>query len=177
MIVDEVEKNILVHELQLGEQLNKSVHDNRRSDFSLVLAMLTDDVLAHSQFSVPKTEVIHLESNDELLRKELNLPKLPRLSLENVESITEFNQANFIVENRIQDLHLTDALNPKPLSFRNDAKHILHNILSNTSLYCQHKYSNKEAKSVNNKRLAFNAKGWLDVIQETIIKSPLIRTV
>ena len=46
--------NILLHELQLGEQLNDSVVQARRADFSLMLAMLAEDVREQSQFVLPK---------------------------------------------------------------------------------------------------------------------------
>ncbi|MFT6691223.1 MAG: hypothetical protein ACJAXH_001748, partial [Colwellia sp.] len=35
MTLNALSNDILVHELQLGEQLNESVHHERRSDFSL----------------------------------------------------------------------------------------------------------------------------------------------
>ena len=50
--------NVLLHELQLGEQLNESVEQTRRADFSLMLAMLAEDVREQSQFLLPKTQEI-----------------------------------------------------------------------------------------------------------------------
>ena len=48
--------SVLLHELQLGEQLNESVVQARRADFSLMLAMLTADVREQSQFLLPQAE-------------------------------------------------------------------------------------------------------------------------
>jgi hypothetical protein len=70
----------LLHELQLGEQLNECVHQSRRSDFSLMLAMLCDDVREQSQFILPKSAPIDgtstdiKEVNNKTLRKHFDLP-------------------------------------------------------------------------------------------------------
>ena len=79
--------DILVHELQLGEQLNESVHSERRSDFSLMLAMLTEDVKAHSQFTLPLSQIPEKSTSSEQLRKHFQLPDEAPLALKNVEEI------------------------------------------------------------------------------------------
>jgi len=176
LVIADVENNILVHEIQLGEQLNESVHNKRRSDFSLMLAMLADDVRTHSQFLVPKTESTEKTTTDNILRKELNLPPSEPLAITSLENIPDFNQANLIVENRQKDLHLCNALSPKPLAFRDDSQHIVHDVIANTSLYCQQQYKKDMFSSKDPQRLAFNAKAWLNTVQETIVKSPLFVT-
>jgi hypothetical protein len=174
LVTSGVENNILVHELQLGEQLNECVHNKRRSDFSLMLAMLADDVRSHSQFFVPKTESPEHVTTDDSLRKEFNLPPHEPLTITNLDRISDFNQAKLIAENRQLDLHLSNALMPKPLAFRNDAKHIVHDVITNTSLYCQQQYREDRYSSTEHQRLLFNAKSWLNIVQETIVKSPLL---
>ncbi len=176
MVLSDVENNILVHELQLGEQLNECVHNKRRSDFSLMLAMLADDVRSHSQFLVPKTEQAESVTTDDTLRKEFNLPPLEPLALTEFENIRSFNQANLIVEKRLADLHLCNAMTPTPLAFRDDAQHIAHDVIANTSLYCQQQYKDDKYSTKEQQRLAFNAKSWLNNVQETIVKSPLLAT-
>jgi len=67
-----LKSEILLHELQLGEQLNESVHQARRADFSLMLAMLCDDVREQSQFILPKSEINSADQavdNNEVLRQ------------------------------------------------------------------------------------------------------------
>ncbi|NQZ82566.1 MAG: hypothetical protein HRT52_16275 [Colwellia sp.] len=176
MVLSDVENNILVHELQLGEQLNECVHNKRRSDFSLMLAMLADDVRSHSQFLVPKTEQAEIVTTDDTLRKEFNLPPVEPLALTQLEKISDFNQANLIVEQRLADLHLSNAITPIPLAFRDDVLHITHDVIANTSLYCQQQYKQDKSSPKEQQRLAFNAKAWLNTIQETIVKSPLFAT-
>lgn len=192
METQSVNSNLLVEELQLGEQLNHCVHSARRSDFSLMLSMLTDDVLAHSQFRLPQTEESTKLTTDETLRKAFDLPKTSRLSLEDLEDINEFSQAHLIEAQQLSTLHLMQALLPKPLAFRDDKFHIEPNVLANTRLYCQQQYQLKkqagslkdktntgtieESKSEKNNRLAFDVNAWLKSVQTTIVKAPLLAT-
>jgi hypothetical protein len=165
---------LLVEELQLGEQLNQCVHTDRRADFSLMLSMLTDDVLAHSQFSLPETEAQLKETTDQTLRRYFELAEQAPLALENVDDIAKFEQAHLIEQEHFASLQLENSLNPKPLAFRNNAKHVASSVLSNTSLYCQQRYKqSKEQKSEDN-RLAFNVNAWLKSVQTTLVKAPLI---
>lgn len=182
MAVEVVENNLLIHELQLGEQLGECVHSKRRSDFSLMLAMLTDNVKEHSQFFVPETVEKSKETTDGILRKEFNLPDNAPLALKENEQLNHFDQSNLVQENRMTDLHLLNALRPKALAFRDNVKHIAYDVLTNTSPYCQKVRLQEQQEtsqsepltSTLNKRLPFNAKGWLNNVQASIVKSLLV---
>jgi len=170
----------LLHELQLGEQLNESISQTRRADFALMLAMLAQDVREQSQFILPQNLETEAASQDNAkLRAFFELPAKAPLALENNEQIHLFNQAEMLNDNGLENLHLSNAMKPMPLAFRDDDKHIQSNILSNTSLYCQTKHrqceqeENVDAK-VLNKPLSFNAKNWLKGIEETLVKAPLL---
>jgi len=195
LAVEIAENNLLIHELQLGEQLNACVHSKRRSDFSLLLSMLTDNVKEHSQFFVPdaieQTRVVTEDS----LRKEFHLPKKVELGLKSSSDLTAFNQAELIKENRLTELHLMNVLQPKPLAYRDDVAHINYEVLSNTSLYCQKKIQRQNNASqikfdqdeqrqnqsqekneqdldkLLNQKLLFDANAWLDTVQTSIVKS------
>jgi len=177
---ESIDSQILVHELQLGEQLNESVHSARRADFSLLLAMLTDDVQSHSQFFLPQTESKTKVVDDLTLRKEFELPEKAPLSLNSKNTIAAFNQAELIQQNNLAELHLSNVLAPKPLAFRDDKKHIAQQILNNTSLYCQKRYKQKNNDVVidsDNSRLPFDAKGWLNSVHNTIVKAPILDAI
>lgn len=172
MLVNDVKHNILINELQLGEQLNECIHQGKRSDFSLLLAMLTDDVRSHAQFSLPKTDIPSITKDEDSLRKLYNLPKAQPLSLVDLQQIESYNQASLISDNKLVDLHLLNAINPNPLAFRNDNKHISQDVLNNTSLYCQKKYKEKsQVNSTTHKRLSFNAELWLNTVNESITRT------
>lgn len=194
--------NTLLHELQLGEQLNTCIHETRRADFSLMLAMLSEDVREQSQFVLPKTlpPTPPIQDNSSL-RKQFHLPQQAPLALSTLDEIPEFNQAELIDKNDLVDIKLTDALTPKPLAFRDDKNHIDTQVITNMSLLGQLRYKetlaekafnaqllkdeavieNELATSVSqqmdnklNKQLAFNASAWLDNVQESLVKAPLL---
>ncbi len=170
---DVLSNDILIHELQLGEQLNESVHHERRSDFSLMLAMLTDDVRAHSQFKLPLTTTAEKTTTSEQLRKYFQLPDEAPLALKNLDGIHSFNQAGLIEQQQLDHLRLANTLNPKPLAFRDDAKYINAQVMTNTSLYCQQKHQQKSPTQPQ-QRDEFNVNAWLTTVQNTIVKAPLI---
>lgn len=190
--------SVLLHELQLGEQLNESVVQARRADFSLMLAMLTEDVREQSQFLLPQTEgAVAAEVTNAALRKQFNLPNKAALALTSLDDMKQFNQVQTIIDNDLANIHLTNAMMAKPLAFRDDKKHIESQVLQNTSLFTQLKH--KQAIAVNQRLsnqlqinqaqenqvasnvdkqlsqpLNFNAKAWLDGIQQSLVKAPLL---
>ncbi|GLX80135.1 hypothetical protein tinsulaeT_34750 [Thalassotalea insulae] len=167
-----LDTDILVEELQLGEKLNQSVHSSRRSDFALMLAMLTEDVRAHSQFHLPKTDEPVNTLDEEQLRKQFDLPEKQRLALNNIDEISEFSQAELIATQQLASIHLAQAIKPKPLAFRDDSKHIALAVMENTSLYCQQQH--QQPNELADAHLAFNVNEWLKTVQTTIVKSPLV---
>ena len=188
--------SVLLHELQLGEQLNESVEQTRRADFSLMLAMLADDVREQSQFLLPQTkEATPADLSNIALRKQFNLPDKAALALTTPDDVKQFNQVQTIVDNDLANIHLTNAMMPKPLAFRDNKKHIDTQVLNNTSLFTQLKH--KQAAEINqahnnqlqenqlnsaaietdkplSQSLNFNAKAWLDGIQQSLVKAPLL---
>mgnify|MGYP002700449642 CR=1 FL=1 len=171
---------ILLHELQLGEQLNESVHQARRADFSLMLAMLCDDVREQSQFILPKSELNSadlLVQNNEVLRQHFDLPEQAPLSLKNIEQISQYNQGQLVADNDLVSVQLSNALSPKPLAFRDDNHHITSNILGNTSLTCQEKHTHQQSSAVLNKRMNMNVESWLKTVQTSLVKSSLVDAI
>lgn len=188
--------SVLLHELQLGEQLNESVVQARRADFSLMLAMLASDVREQSQFLLPQSQQkLAADVTDSSLRKQFNLPEKTALALTTLDEVKKFNQVQTIIDNDLASLHLTNAMQPKPLAFRDDKKYIDSQVLKNTSLFTQLKY--KQAADINQERtrllqasqaaelsidadkplsqpLNFNAIAWLDGIQQSLVKAPLL---
>ncbi|GAW97357.1 MULTISPECIES: VC2046/SO_2500 family protein [Colwellia] len=188
LVTDFSVTNVLLHELQLGEQLNESVGQTRRADFTLMLAMLTDDVREQSQFLLPQAaEPITADLSNIALRKKFNLAASAPLALSAPEDVKQFNQVQTIVDNDLANIHLTNAMKAKPLAFRDDKSHIDTQVLQNTSLFTQLKHrqitaaatpakpgTNNEADKPLSQPLNFNAQAWLDGIQQALIKAPLL---
>ncbi len=170
-----LENNLLVHELQLGSQLSQSVHSGRRADFSLMLAMLSDDVREHSQFLLPVSEKTTPEESEEKLRKRFQLPEPAPLAIKDPQEIKKFNQAHFILEQRLADLHLENTLKPLPLSMHDDVNYIEPEILANTSIHCQRRYQQATKKpGLLAKATTFDAKAWLAGIEKTLVSAPMV---
>jgi len=185
----------LLHELQLGEQLNESLNQTRRADFALMLAMLAPDVREQSQFILPPASTTKSPSQDNAtLRAFFKLPDKAPLAIKNNEQINLYNQAEMLNEKGLENLHLSNAMIPRPLAFRDDVKHIQSNVMTNTSLHCQLRHSQlkhsqlehsqmmhdedeqelKLTDQVLNKPLSFNAKQWLQGIEQALVKAPLL---
>ncbi|WP_076417844.1 VC2046/SO_2500 family protein [Colwellia sp. UCD-KL20] len=169
MLADKIKNEILINELQLGEQLNQCIHKKERSQFSLLLAMLTDDVKAHAQFSLPKSETVTSQTDKDNLRKQFKLPEAQLLSLKKIEQVGAYNQADLVLSNNLSKLRLLNAIKPSPLAFRDDKTFIAKNVLENTSLYCQKKYQSKNLDNdFKTAKLDFKATEWLNAINESM---------
>lgn len=63
---------LLVNELQLGQQLNHAVSEGQRGEFGLLLAMLSKDVQDQAQFHLEDTSEVLFEQPK--LREQFQLP-------------------------------------------------------------------------------------------------------
>lgn len=159
----------VINEISLDNKLNQCVQQRRRADFSLMLAMLTDDAREFSEFVLPEVnENISPQKDNQALRKQFNLPKEQPLALTSLEEISSFNQGQLVTQ--LTALRLQDAMAPKPLSFRDDVKHIEKNITDNMSIHVQRRHHNFNQQP---KTLAFNANAWLKNVEQAIVSSPL----
>lgn len=188
LATDFTSANVLLHELQLGGQLNESVGETRRADFTLMLAMLTDDIREQSQFLLPQAaEPIAADHSNAALRKQFNLAEQAPLALLTPDDVKQFNQGQSIVDNDLANIHLTNAMKAKPLAFRDDKNHIETQVLQNTSLFTQLKHkqiteaarqakpdSSSDADKPLSQPLNFNAKAWLASIEQSLVKAPLL---
>jgi len=167
-----ISNDLLIHEQQLGDALNQCVHSNRKADFSLMLAMLSDDAREFSEFKLPTTPVKEVKTTDEVLRKQFELPQAQRLALSSMEELAHFNQGQHVKSQNLTQLKLEDALSPKPLCFRDDKTHVNTPVSSNTTLYCQQKI--KENKEVLVSPLHENVNEWLKNVHNIRVKEALV---
>lgn len=161
----------LIEEAQLGTRLNQHVHHNQRSDFALLLAMLTEDVRAFSQFNLPQTPSAEKKQNDIQLRRNFFLPEKQALALKNLEDIDKYAQASLANQGLLMTLKLQDCLQVKPIAFRDDKSHVPSVVMENTSLHCQIKHNKNSTKKLPDKR-KFDAVGFLENVQNSIVRSP-----
>ena len=152
--------DLLITEQQLSTRLNQSVHADRRGEFSLLLAMLSQDALDFSQFHLPKSEIEDNTTQEAQLREQLGAgPKQPLAPSEFNMLIGQFNaqRLSLIGENKgMADIKLNQCLNPEPFSIRDDVNHIPLPIIDNCELAVRRRLQKDEIE-IDNPR--FSEKG------------------
>lgn len=168
-----LDNNLLINEIQLGVKLNECIHSNRRSDFSLMLAMLTDDAREFSEFLVPDGPEQISNSDEQQLRRLFDLPATQPTGLKAITDIDGYNESALANANNMTAVYLNNVLKPKAISFRDDAKHINSETLANTSLHTKKRYEAGTEKALpgnlSTNKLKFNANEWLKSVQESIV--------
>ena len=152
-----------------------------------MLAMLNDDIRQQSQFLMPKTEQSAAEITDARLRAEFELPQPAPLGLTDSKQISLYEQAALAEQDLMASIKLSDALNPKPISFRDDKQHLPTQVIENTSIHCQTRNQSAPLagsavstepsdKAQSPQRFQLDAKGWLKAIQHSLLKTeqPLV---
>ncbi|MBH0040334.1 MULTISPECIES: VC2046/SO_2500 family protein [unclassified Pseudoalteromonas] len=166
--------DLLITESQLNSRLNNSVHENRRGEFSLLLAMLSHDALDFSQFHLPKTEIDNLVIEEEVLRKQFGAgPKQLLASDEYNMLVGQFNAALISQEGErsgMTSIKLIQCLNPEPLAIRNDDKHIPLHIIDNCELAVRRRIKSEQTQLANP---PIDAAAFYDSLNNDAIHQPL----
>ena len=167
--------SLLINETQLGSQLNHCVHEKRRSDFSLMLAMLSQDVRDFSEFQREELDSLDKGADKEQsqLRSFFDLPEAQPMSLNSLEDITGFNQGFVLLDEGFDDIRLEQCLKPNALAFRNDAKFIPTVVKSNLSL-CQQKRLEHTADKTIAAKPTNNIEHWIKNVKTSMLKSDSI---
>lgn len=115
-------QSVLAGELQLGQTLNHCIRDGKKSEFDLLLAMLSNDVTEQDQFSLNPIEEVKLPAQS--LREEFNVPIPQTLkassSSENEYSLKLGKIAN---EEGLLTARFHHCLQPDALDFKTNMKH------------------------------------------------------
>ncbi|WP_024611566.1 VC2046/SO_2500 family protein [Pseudoalteromonas sp. TB64] len=145
--------DLLITEGQLSTRLNKSVHEHRRGEFSLLLAMLSHDALDFSQFHLPKTEIENLIVEEDILRKQIGAAPKQLLAPDKFDMLIGQYNASLLVKNGersgMSDIKLNHCLNPEPLSIRDDATYIPLNVIDNCELAVRRRLKSAETQLSN----------------------------
>ena len=110
MLDNSVRDVYLVDEFQLGSKLNESLHAGHRSEFSLLLSLLSPDVLDAAQFYDK-----NFEPTDEDLREKFNLqPEIKKYADES-DFAREAVLSDVLDNEGMTAVHLYNALERCPL--------------------------------------------------------------
>lgn len=126
--------NILTREDQLGGALAICVSAQRRADFSMLLAMLSQDALDFSQFHLPEEEQQESDKSESALKKELQIGPAQVLAPADFDMLIGQNNAQCLSQSSMTSLRLSHCLNPEPLAVRDDCKHIPLVVVDNCEL-------------------------------------------
>ncbi|MBE1274969.1 VC2046/SO_2500 family protein [Enterovibrio baiacu] len=113
MQIHALDKANLITDVQLGDQLSHAVTQGRRSDFALMLALLSVDATETTPIDPPYPE----KSTDADLRKALNLPEPARLSAEDIDYDLCGKQADAFHQSGIDSARLNHCVSPSALHF------------------------------------------------------------
>lgn len=114
--------HILVGELQLGQTLNHCVRDGKKSEFDLLLAMLSDDVCQQDQFAIENTDT--LTPLEHSLNEQFNVPKPQAMQATTlVEEVYSLKMGQVALDQGLIAARLQHCLCPEALHFQSDRRH------------------------------------------------------
>ena len=166
--------DLLITERQLSSRLNKSVNEQHREEFSLLLAMLSHDALDFSQFHLPKTEIENLIVDEDTLRKEFGAGPKQLLAPDKFDMLIGQYNASLLAKNGersgMSDIKLAHCLVPEPLTIRDDVSYIPLNVLDNCELAVRRRIKDTETQLSNPQ---MDAAAFYDGINNADIHQPL----
>lgn len=118
---------ILVNEWQLGDALGQAIQTDRRSDFGLMLAMLSQDVRLHGEFQLPKPD----EKPSKDLREQFQLPEPEPMLGEYQQPQRSVKIADAFQKSDLVQSRLQHCLKPDALSYQGSHPHGVQQALEN----------------------------------------------
>ncbi|MFT4928993.1 MAG: hypothetical protein ACI8WB_005117 [Phenylobacterium sp.] len=156
--------DILVNELQLGSQLANAVKQKRSSDFGLLLAMMSHNVLDHAAFCLPDDSPVHTSADEAQLRQQLGLAQ-PQVFSASENSVTQALLLGVDLHTEgLTEVKLKGYLDPEPLAVVDDFNHIPSEIIANCEPAVRQRYERKEDKV--SEPLDHNPAGLYEVLQD-----------
>ncbi len=124
-----LDKANLVSEIQYRENLSHAVTQGRRSDFALMLAMLSHDATE----TTPLNPAFPEEKSEDDLREMLNIPKSRRLVATDEDYLLCEKQADSFHQSSLPSAKFQDYLSPSALFFSTPNTHdfperVFHNL-------------------------------------------------
>jgi hypothetical protein len=149
----------LIRESQLDVALNTCVHQGRRGDFGMMLAMLSQDALDFAQFHLPTSVAEEKNRTEEVLKRELQIGPQKPLAPSEFDMLIGQENAFVVQHFGMTALHLKECLVPEPLAVRDDKKHIPLEVIDNCELAVRRKL--KPTPHISNNKM-IDAAGFYD---------------
>ncbi|KXF81511.1 VC2046/SO_2500 family protein [Enterovibrio coralii] len=133
MQVHALDKANLITDVQLGNHLSHAVTQGRRSDFALMLALLSGDATE----TTPLNPTYPEKTTDAMLRQALELPEPNRLAAEEIDYELCGEQASAFHSSSITSARFNHCVTPSALHFPAHGTHdlgedVYHNLSGHT---------------------------------------------
>jgi len=131
--------SLVTSELQLGQQINRSVETGERANFALLLALLSEDVAEQDQF--------HFEQGDNAIEADsllssIDIPRAQHLIGNEQDEAQSLALGKLAQEQGTLAVRLSHCINPEALSFDLDKKYgIDTQVFDNLNMYSATKLS------------------------------------
>lgn len=134
MNINQVNEQIVINEWQLGQALNRAVHDNARDKFNLLLSFLSDDARDFAQFEYLNEQAQGKSEIEADLRQQLQLrPAQPLTNAGPSEiQLQQYNQD--LHQGKLTDIRFKQLLDNEALLSRESIKELPEELLDNLSL-------------------------------------------
>ncbi|WP_017444707.1 VC2046/SO_2500 family protein [Gayadomonas joobiniege] len=133
----------LLSELELAGSLNNAVSTARRADFSILLALMEQDVSQHAQFKLPRETRELVVQTEESLKRQLGVRAAYKLAADAQAYASANAQCQAVSNSDFVTSQLLTCLQQPALAQYNDEKRIDDEVLQNMHLYAQAKYQSK----------------------------------
>ncbi|WP_169628234.1 VC2046/SO_2500 family protein [Ferrimonas futtsuensis] len=120
---------ILVNEWQLGDSLSQAIQTERRSDFGLMLAMLSQDVRLHAEFQLPKPA----GEQEQDLRERFALPEPEQAKAQYKDAQRSCRIASAFHQSGLPQSRLQHCLDPDALVYEGSHSAAMQQALANCS--------------------------------------------
>lgn len=128
----QIDADILINEHQTGEKLSQAVHEARRADFGMILAMMSQNVLDHAAFALPTEDEGDPDSSTAALRAKFQVDKPQPFAANDASMIEQaFTHSQLVHSAGITSQKLSHHLNPAPLAQFDDVKRIPDDVFGN----------------------------------------------
>ena len=166
--------DLLITESQLKTRLNKSVHEARRGEFALLLAMLSHDALDFSEFHLPKSDARSYQADENTLRKQLGAGPSQPLAPDSFDMLIGKDNSALLAQVdcnvAMSDIKLRQYLKPEPLNIRDEKNHIALNVIDNCELAVRRRIKNSDMPLSNTQ---MDAAAFYDDLQNEALHQPL----
>ncbi|ATF09102.1 VC2046/SO_2500 family protein [Candidatus Enterovibrio altilux] len=143
MQIHALDKTNVIQDVQLSDHLNHAVTQGRRSDFVLLLTLLSANVTVTTPTNPPYPKI----STDSNLRESLSLPAPERLSATEIDYHLSVKQTNMFYHSGIISVRLNHCISPSALHFPVFETHNLdENVYHNLSEHQRSKIANENNK-------------------------------